>query len=64
MLLGRIFELKKNEIKGEWRKVLKEKKLFSSRNIARLGIRNMRWGEHVASITMKKNIYIYIYIYI
>jgi hypothetical protein len=50
-VLRRIFGLKKNEIKGEWRKLHNEElnDLYSSSNIVRvIKSRRMRWAGHVA----------------
>jgi hypothetical protein len=52
-VLRRIFELKRNEVTGDWRKVHN-----SSPSIIRMIKSNwMRWAEHVGRIGEKRNAY-------
>jgi hypothetical protein len=49
--LGRIFEPRRDEIRGEWRKLHNEgsNELYCSQNIVRvIKSRKMRWAGHVA----------------
>jgi hypothetical protein len=51
MVLRRIFGPKRDEVTGEWKKLLKEelRDLYSSPSIIRiLKLRRMRWAGHVA----------------
>jgi hypothetical protein len=59
-MLRRIFELKRNEIIGGWRKLHSEKlhNLCFSPNINRvIKSRKIRWAEHVALMAGKRNAY-------
>jgi len=50
-VLGRIFWLKRDEVRGEWRKLHKEVRndLYTSPNIFRvIKSRRMRWAGHIA----------------
>jgi hypothetical protein len=51
-VLRRIFEPKRGEVTGSWRKLHNEEllNLYSSPNIIRMTISRMRWAEHVARI--------------
>jgi hypothetical protein len=56
----RIFEAKKDEVTGEWRKLRSEEfhNLYSSPNIIRLmKSRRMRWVEHVAWTGEDRRVY-------
>ena len=59
-VLRKIFGLKRNEVKGEWRKLHNEElnDLCSSPNIVQvITLRIMRWAGHVASMGERKGIY-------
>jgi hypothetical protein len=59
-VLRRIFEPKRNEVKGEWRKLHSEElhTLYSSPNIIRqIKSRRMRWAGHVARIREVQGFY-------
>jgi hypothetical protein len=53
-VLRRIFDPKRDEVAGEWKKLLHD--LYSSPSIIRIiKWRRMRWTEHVKRMTEKKN---------
>jgi len=59
-LLRRIFELRRDEVTGEWRKVQNEElyDLYCSPNIFRLIKSNrMRWAGHVACLWERRGEY-------
>jgi hypothetical protein len=59
-VLRRIFGPKRDEVKGEWRKLLNEelRELYSSPSIIRIiKSRRMRWAGHVARMGDKMNAY-------
>jgi hypothetical protein len=59
-VLRRIFEPKRDEATGEWRKLHKEELrfLYSSPSIIRIiKLRRMRWAGHVARIGENRNAY-------
>jgi len=59
-VLRRIFGSKRDEVKGEWRKLHDEelKVLYSSPNIIRvIKLRRMRWAEHVARMGERRDVY-------
>jgi hypothetical protein len=59
-VLRKIFEPKKDEMTGEWRKLHNEelRDLYSSPSIIRImKSRRMRWAGHVARIRAKRNAY-------
>jgi hypothetical protein len=58
-LLRRIFEAKRDEVTGGWRKLHNEGlHNYSSPNITRvIKIRGMRWSRHVARLVVKSNAY-------
>jgi len=59
-VLRRIFEPKRDEIRGEWRKLHDEKlnNLYCSPNIVRvIKSRRMRWAEHVARMGERRGVY-------
>jgi hypothetical protein len=59
-VLRRIFGPKRDEVKGEWRKLHNEElhDLYSSPSIIRIiKPRRMRWAGHVARIGEKRNAY-------
>jgi hypothetical protein len=56
----RIFEMRRYEVMGEWRKQLNEELLdlyFLTRIIRIIKLRRMRWAGHVASMREKKNVH-------
>ena len=60
MVLRRIFEPKRDEVTGEWRRLHKEElnDLYSSHNIVRvIKSRRMRWAGHVARIGEERGVY-------
>jgi hypothetical protein len=59
-VLRRIFEPKRDEVTGEWRKLHKEelRDLYSSPSIIKtIKSRRMRWAGHVARKREKRNAY-------
>jgi hypothetical protein len=59
-VLRRIFEPKKDELTGEWRKLHNEelRNLYSSPSIFRMmKSRGTRWAGHVARMVEKRNTY-------
>jgi hypothetical protein len=59
-VLRRIFEPKRDEVTGEWRKLHNEelRDLYSSPSIIRIiKTRRMRWAGHVARMGEKRNAY-------
>jgi hypothetical protein len=59
-VLRRIFEPKRDEVTGEWRKLHNEelRDLYSSPSIIRIVTsRRMRWADHVARMGEKRNAY-------
>jgi len=59
-VLRRIFGSKRDEITGEWRKLLNEElyDLYCSRNIIRvIKSRRMRWTGHVACMGERRGVY-------
>jgi hypothetical protein len=60
-VLGRISVPKRDEVKGDWRKLHNEelRDLYSSSSIIRtIKLRMMRWAGNVARIGEKKNAYV------
>jgi len=59
-VLRRIFGPKRDEVKGEWRKLHNEEhhSLYSSPNIVRvIKSRRMRWAGHVACMGERRGVY-------
>jgi hypothetical protein len=59
-VLSRIFEPKRDEVTGEWRKLHNEdlRDLYSSTSIIRIiKLRRMRWVGHVARMGEKRDMY-------
>jgi len=59
-VLRRIFGPKREEVRGEWRKLYKEEfnDLYSSPYIVRvIKSRRMRWEEYVASVGERRGVY-------
>ena len=59
-MLRRIFEPRKDEVKGEWRTLHKEElnDLYTSPNIVRvIKSRRMRWAAHVARMGEEREVY-------
>jgi hypothetical protein len=59
-MLRRIFGPKRDEVKGEWRKLHNEelRDLYSSPSIIKIiKSRRMRWADHVARMGEKRNAY-------
>jgi hypothetical protein len=58
-VLSRIFEPKRDEVTGGWRKLHHEElhNLYTSPNIIRIKSRRMRWAMHVARMGEKRNAY-------
>jgi len=59
-VLRRIFEPKRNEVAGEWRKLYNEElnDLYSSPNIVQaIKGRGMRWAGHVACVGEHRGVY-------
>jgi hypothetical protein len=59
-VLRRIFELKRDEVMGEWRKLHIEEllHLYSSPDIVRqIKPRRMRWAGHVACMGEERKVY-------
>jgi hypothetical protein len=59
-VLRRIFEFKRNEVTGCWRKLHNEelRNMYSSPSVIRMiQLRSMRWAGHVARIGEKRNAY-------
>jgi hypothetical protein len=54
---------KRDEVTGEWRKLLNEElhDLYSSPSIIRIMKSRRRWAGHVALMEEKRNAYMYIY---
>jgi len=60
MVLRRIFGPRRDEVTGEWRRLLNEElnDLYSSSNIVRvIKSRRMRWAGHVARIGEERGVY-------
>ena len=60
MVLRRIFEPRRYEVTGEWRRLHNEElsDLYSSPNIVRvIKSRRMRWAGHVARMDEEKEVY-------
>jgi len=60
MVLRRIFEPKRDEVTGEWRRMHNKElnDLYSSPNIVRvIKSRRMRWARHVARMGEEKGVY-------
>ena len=60
MVLRRIFEPRRDEVTGEWRRLHNEEliNLYSSLNIVRvIKSRRMRWAGHVARMGEKRGVY-------
>ena len=60
MVLRRIFEPRRDEVTGEWRRLHNEElnDLYSSPNIVRvIKSRRMRWAEHVARMGEERGLY-------
>ena len=59
-VLGRIFWLKRDEVRGEWRKLHKEERndLYNSPNIFRvIKSRRMRWTGRIACMGVRRDVY-------
>ena len=59
-VLRGIFEAKRNEVRGEWRKLHNEElnDLYCSPNIVRvIKWRKMRWAGHVARVVERRGVY-------
>ena len=59
-VLGRIFWLKRDEVRGEWRKLHKEVRndLYTSPNIFRvIKSRRMRWTGRIACMGVRRDVY-------
>jgi hypothetical protein len=59
-VLSRIFELKRDEVTGYWRKLHNEElhKIYPSPSIIRMiKSKNMRWTRHVTRMGEKRNAY-------
>jgi hypothetical protein len=58
-VLRRIFESKRDEVTGEWRKLHNEElhNLFSSSDIRQIKPRRMRWVGHVARMEEERKMY-------
>jgi hypothetical protein len=60
-VLRRIFESKRDEVTGEWRKLYNEKLLFffylSPNVIRQINSRKMRWAGHVARMREEREVY-------
>jgi hypothetical protein len=59
-VLRKIFELKRNEVMGDWRKLYNEEhhNLYCLPNInRRIKLRRMKWTEHVARMRKNRNAY-------
>ena len=60
MVLRRIFEPRRDEVRGEWRRLRNEElnELYSSPNIVRvIKSRRMRWAGHVARMGVERGAY-------
>jgi len=60
MVLRRIFGPRRDEVTGEWRRLLNEElnDLYSSPNIVRvIKLRRMRWDGHVARMGEERGVY-------
>jgi len=58
-VLRRIFQLKRDEVTGEWKKLHNEElnDLYCSPNITRMKSRKMRWAGHVARIGERRGVH-------
>jgi hypothetical protein len=58
-VLRRIFGPKKDEVRGEWRKLQSKEHhiLYSSPNIRQMKSRRMRWAGHVARMGWERKVY-------
>jgi len=59
-VMRRIFGSKKDEVRGEWKKLSKEElnDLYCSPNIVRvIKSRRMRWAGHVACMEERRGVY-------
>ena len=60
-MLRRVFGPKRDEVRGEWRKLHNEKlnDLYSSPNIVRvIKSKRMRWAGHVARVGERRGVYV------
>ena len=60
MVLMRIFQLKRDEVTGEWKKIHNEElnDLYPSPNIIRMmKSRKMRWARHVARMGARRGVH-------
>jgi hypothetical protein len=58
-VLRRIFELKRDEVTGEWRKLHNEElnDIYSSPNTVRVIKLRMKWAGHVAYMGERRGVY-------